>query len=289
MKKIKYLSILLSTLFILQSCIDVIDMDLVDAEPRTIIEATLDATDSTCTVTVTKSNTFYDTTATEKLNNLTVKLIDSTKGVGYNLTKNENGDYFGENIVANVGDNFTIVITDEDGISYTASAKTPSAPPMYEIFPGFSLNYLMLFTSITEEPITYIDDDGNEVTLLFALAFWMDDPATENYYRFKIYEDGEYLADSYIFIDDETSFGDTMQMGMNQPFRKGDTVTFELLSINKATYDYFNELQEVLFSGMSSTTPFNPKSNFNNDALGYFCIQQRFRQEFEVQEFDFEF
>ena len=52
----------------------------------------------------------------------------------------------------------------------------------------------------------------------------------------------------------------------------GDTITVELLSIDRATYDYFNTLRDVLSSDRSPTSlsPTNPNTNLSNGSLGYF-------------------
>ncbi len=52
----------------------------------------------------------------------------------------------------------------------------------------------------------------------------------------------------------------------------GDAITVELLSIDKATYDYFNTLRDVLSSDQAATSlaPANPNTNLSNGLLGYF-------------------
>ena len=44
------------------------------------------------------------------------------------------------------------------------------------------------------------------------------------------------------------------------------------MSIDEATYKYYSDLASIQSSVFDATTPFNPKSNFDNDALGYFGI-----------------
>jgi len=52
----------------------------------------------------------------------------------------------------------------------------------------------------------------------------------------------------------------------------GDTITLELLSIDKASYDYFSTLKDILTSDRSPTSlsPANPNTNLSNGSLGYF-------------------
>ena len=53
-------------------------------------------------------------------------------------------------------------------------------------------------------------------------------------------------------------------------FDVGDTVTYELISLDKGAYEYFNSLQELVNVNPGSAAPSNPVSNFSNGALGYF-------------------
>ena len=58
-------------------------------------------------------------------------------------------------------------------------------------------------------------------------------------------------------------------------FEKNDTMKVELLSIDKAAYDYFSTLADVLLSEdtgpVFSSIPDNPLTNISNGALGYFA------------------
>lgn len=277
MKKIFIkITIIASIILTLSACTDIIELDLDNVDPRIIIEATLNATDSTCEVNATFSNNFYDTTENLTVNDLSVILYGPEDQI-YNLTQDITGKYTANNIVANQGDEFSLVISDNNGNEYTANAVTPGNPGPF----------LTLFTSFEGGPPPVIDSAGNERKRLFALNYWLDVPNEENYYRFKIYNNGKYLNDSYNFVDDQSSFSDTMQMGLSELFIEFDTVRIDLLTINQATYDFYQQLMDIQFSGMNSTTPYNPNGNFNNEAIGYFCIQTVVSEEFTVFEFPF--
>jgi hypothetical protein len=54
-------------------------------------------------------------------------------------------------------------------------------------------------------------------------------------------------------------------------FRKGDTVTFKLSAIDKATYDFWSTMEFSYASiGNPFATPTKVLSNISNNALGYF-------------------
>ena len=275
MNKIYY-SLLIILVFITNSCTDIIELDLKTTEPRIIIEANLTASDSTCTVNVTKSNSFYDNSAPEKVSDLNIVLTKNGSET-FNLTEIEDGNYFIEDIIANPNDEFSISITDTNDVSYKASAITPSSPD----------DFFVLFFSLADEDIIITDSNGVDRVMLFGFAYWFDIPNEDNFYRIKIHINGDYKADKYIFTNDLAAVQDTMQSPLQTPFLVGDTVTVNLLSINEATFDYFIQLSEVISSSMNSTTPYNPKSNFDNNALGYFCIQQEIEKTYIVQKLPF--
>ncbi|MBN2663959.1 MAG: DUF4249 domain-containing protein [Bacteroidales bacterium] len=277
MKKIFIkLSIAASILFTLSACTDIIELDLENVEPRIIIEATLNASDSTCVVHATFSNNFYDTTQNSTVNDLSVILYGPQDQI-YNLTQDITGNYTTYNVVANQGDEFLLKITDKDGNEYSANAVTPGNPGPF----------LTLFTNFEGGPPPVVDSAGNERKRLFGINYWLDIPNEVNYYRFKIYYNGDYLNDSYNFVDDQSSFSDTMQMGLSELFIEFDTVRVDLITINQATYDFYQQLMDIQFSGINSTTPYNPIGNFTNEAIGYFCIQTVVSEEFIVFEFPF--
>jgi hypothetical protein len=109
-------------------------------------------------------------------------------------------------------------------------------------------------------------------------VFFADPPGEQNYYQFiqfvnrkklqnnpgnTVFEDrlsdGRYI--SYILYDDSTQF------------KKADTLTIQMNSIDKQVYEFFSQLRQVSNgsgSGFSTPTPVNPSSNISGGALGYF-------------------
>ena len=56
-------------------------------------------------------------------------------------------------------------------------------------------------------------------------------------------------------------------------FYEGGVVDVELLSVDHTIYSYFLQLNDILFwkRRVMPPTPYNPTSNFDNGALGYFA------------------
>jgi hypothetical protein len=110
-------------------------------------------------------------------------------------------------------------------------------------------------------------------------VLFKDPPEPGNYYRLNAKSSTLIPADSidgrrYRLYTDKLTNGNEMTEriragGQVQP---GDTITLELLSIDKASYDYFSTLRDILSSDRSPTSlsPANPNTNLSNGSLGYF-------------------
>jgi len=278
MKTYKYLFILLiSTL--LFSCTDIIELKLKNTEPRVVIEAVLNATDSTCVVNVSMSNEFYDTTEVEMLEDYSVVLTKNNTETFY-LEKNSNKNYTLNNIVAEYGDFFSITITDKEGKKYTAQAITP----------GKVKNAIVLFQQVDNpNNNTTIDENGIVRKILFGFSFWKDSIGTNDFYRVKMYKDSIFLADNYQLISDEGMTSDSIFFGLREFFVEGDLVTIEIQNINKEAYTFFSQVADIQRAGMSSSTPYNPQGNFDNDAIGYFEINNNTKITMIAFDFPFPF
>jgi hypothetical protein len=98
-----------------------------------------------------------------------------------------------------------------------------------------------------------------------------DNGAETNFYRFKLWVNGE--ADENYYIGNDV-------LGNGQPvsapffateIKSKDTVNVELLSMDEATYTYLSTLSSNLSSGAFGATPANPVTNIDN-AIGYFGV-----------------
>ena len=73
-----------------------------------------------------------------------------------------------------------------------------------------------------------------------------------------------------ILLDDGLTNGNLIQFPLfgADVAQLGDVVTLYLSSIDKQAFDYFTAINAILNGDEGS--PANPKSNFNNNALGNF-------------------
>ncbi|PKP36333.1 MAG: DUF4249 domain-containing protein, partial [Bacteroidetes bacterium HGW-Bacteroidetes-15] len=113
-------------------------------------------------------------------------------------------------------------------------------------------------------------------------AYAQDPPETEDFYKFLVYVNNQLYSDSLLKIrlTDDALFNGSYTNGVEVYFipgkdalSVGDTVTAAICGISRDYYKYLIEAQTAsspsipLFSG----PPANPRSNFSNDAIGYFA------------------
>jgi Domain of unknown function (DUF4249) len=107
-----------------------------------------------------------------------------------------------------------------------------------------------------------------------------DPPELGNYYRVNAKSSALIPADSidgrrYRLYTDKLTNGNEMAVRIRagRNVNPGDTITIDLLSIDKAAYDYFHTLANILTSDQSPTSlaPSNPTTNISGGALGYFA------------------
>ncbi len=243
----------LSALFLF-SCEDVIELDLNTTEPRVIIEANLDASTNRIDVLLSYSNDFYENGEPSKISNANI-ILSTASGENYVLSEVADGLYTQEglNVVADESVELQIDIDEE---SYTATSHIPHPVELLSI------------EQLEGGPPPI---GGQENANIILAPEWMDPIDIENYYRVKPYINDTLLVSNYSIVDDTfRGDGNPQRFPIMEPFQEGDEVTLELLSTDKAYYDYFLQLANLAGNGGGSTTPYNPKGNFDNGALGYF-------------------
>ena len=118
-------------------------------------------------------------------------------------------------------------------------------------------------------------EDYEDMEEGYVLSCYFTYPETEgHYFRIKLTLNGELFQDIFL-VEDWYDGGDNVDYDFNYLFEKNNTMKVELLSIDKATHDYFYTLSDVLISDNSGpffiSIPDNPLTNFTNGALGYFA------------------
>jgi len=259
MKNIFYL---FSILVVLSSCTKVIDVDLNDVDPKFVIEANYTAEDSTVRVQLSLTSSYFDNEPTTTIDNLVVIITDHL-GNSQTVPFVGNGYYELTNYIPIFNTNYTMTVQ-YDGVTYTAVSKMNPPVPLeditYEYFPAFfglDPGYLC--------NLRFNDPAGIENYYIIAMSLnhVEENKLTQLFLQNDTYSDGN-LVERPLFRDEF--------------FQEGDTVGMELRSVDKATYDYFAEILSIA-GGQSSAAPANPKTNWDNKALGYFSAYSNNRRE----------
>jgi len=247
----KLFTIILIISFVLISCEEVIDINLNDSSPSLVAEANIRLSQP-CIVKLSYTSNYFDTLESVYEENAVITVFDSEHREDL-LTYQGNGLYSGEIVHGLPGHTYTLTIS-VGNKEYQARSTLYSSPDLVE------LTYEKLdIPHYTEE------------TLYTVKSVIVDDIFNENYYLFRYYRNGDLLDDYYSTYSDRFLDHDTIVYNdFRLSFYQGDTVKVELFSIDKEVYNYFNLMNDMLFSAMTSSTPFNPESNFSNGLIGYF-------------------
>jgi hypothetical protein len=258
MMKINKLSVLLifSLLFVLVSCEDVIQLNLKNSAPRTVIEATLNATRGECEVQLTKSLNFYQTDNFVNIEGAAVELVNGS-GVVQSLSAVSPGIYSAGNLTVSPGEVFqlNVIISPEE--HYTAQTKVPEAVFLdsLKVVPGFG------------------DPRQGAKQIYLMDPKWKDPARIANFYRFKVTTNGKPHTGSFTITTDKPFDGTEVDMPLYRyRLELGDTVRLEFQSIDSLSYSYYNQINDMARPSFVAATPYNPIGNFDNGALGYFGI-----------------
>lgn len=241
----------LALFFISFSCEDVIKLDLKNASPRIVFESYIDVNKQSAFVLISKSNGFYENKPIDKVSNATI-LLKNDKGISYEFYETSSGEYTSKKrIITKPNEQWTIKIT-VDGKTYTAKSTTP---------------YPTTLSKLTAKKDKYALEGDN---LYNVVAEWDSKIETKNYYRIRYTKSSTSPLNesNYILVKNEDAINKKFKITLPDSYGTKYTVSVDLLSISEEYYNYFRQLANIQFS----QTPYNPKGNFNNNALGYFGI-----------------
>lgn len=247
------------SLVALVSCEEVIDLDLGNAEPRIVIEGTITSDAGPYYVRINQSVDYGNLNEFPSLSGARVSL--SSGGDDSELLEEvQPGVYASQEFQGEPGKRYELEV-EYEGEYFQAASTMPAT-----VTPIQSLEYVF------EEETLFVDE-GYYVTAYFA------DPEGEvNYYRFKMFVNGEpyyfdqdgimVKDDNFWLINDKFFDGKIMDFEFPQTLKAGDKVEVELHQVDRATYDYYRTLVDLM--GFGGVAPANPLSNWSNGALGYF-------------------
>lgn len=252
MKNINRLFIALFVLLTISSCEDVIEIDLNSANPVIVAEAVVES-EKSAWLQLSYSSDYFDPDESEKIENAIVSLRNNDQFIEH-LSHTADGRYVGLEL-ATLGTSYTIDF-DIDGTIYSATTYINEPQEITNI-------------EFEESPM----QRPNESNSYFARVTFTDNPDMHNFYMFKIWINDELYTDNYYLVDDDffTKTGSIETILMRLFFDESDEVRIQLYSIDENAYIYYNQLNDNLGGMGSSSTPFNPTSNFGENVMGLFA------------------
>ncbi len=252
MKQLKYIIFFLIPLFL--GCEKVIDVDLNDAAPAIVIEGNLGDLPHLAEVKISKTSSYFEDEPGKKVSGASV-LVESATGRSYQLIESEPGVYRSGRVPILPGISYRLKVEVENN-TYEAIST---------INPRVKIDSLTYFY---EEGFAFIDDG------YILKAYFIDPENVENYYRLKVYNNGDpdEVTSDFIIFSDRYFDGQQVEITLrNMKFKSDDLVTAQLFAIDKEVFEYFSTLEELLNNNPGSAAPANPNTNLSNDALGYFA------------------
>jgi hypothetical protein len=256
-KKLKdtfHLGLLLMSVLISPGCQKVINVDLNDASPRIVIEGLITDRRGPYTVSISKSGSYFNEPVLPPVSGATVVITDDI-GTIDTLTEFSAGRYLTSGLRGFPGRTYTLKVISEDQ-EYVGSSTMQG---------HVNIDSLMLLEAQTQ----YFIFNGNTHTNLEIHCFFKD-PKEKNYYRIKVIENDSVNTTNYELYDDQYTNGQETELRIAYA-TKGKDYRVELWSLDSQTYEYYRNLEDLLYiNPFFGSTPANPKNNLSNGALGYF-------------------
>jgi len=265
--------ILLSLLLLTGSCTDVIDIEVPEAAPRLVIEASMDwikgTSGSQQSIKLSTSTPFFDNLVENPATGAIVKVINDTDSREVTFTDQNNGNYVTNEFVPVMGQSYTLEILYENEIYLASETMIPVTD----------------ITSVFQTRENGFDKDALEVNIEF------NDPKDiKNFYLTKFQRRGD-LLQTLFDVKDEFTDGNKMSIFYEKinnddtgetEFVPGDIVDIGLNGISEQYFNYIKLLiqQSGGAGGPFSTTPAEIKGNCvninspENYAFGYFRLSE---------------
>lgn len=244
------------------NCQKVVVIDLNQANPKLVIDANITDQAGPYNIILSKSGNYFEPNLTfPPVSNAIVIVSDDLGNIDTLKESSTAGIYKSSTLIGQSGRTYMMNVTSERN-KYAAVSSMPQ-----KVYID-SLYYIKRPNSRNGEP-------GYDIYITFK-----DPPETGNYYRLNVHAGYFIPSDSvdgrrYRLYSDKLTNGSEMseRVRAGRLITAGDTISVDLLSIDKATYDYFNTLSDILSSDGAATSlaPANPNTNLSNGALGYFA------------------
>lgn len=232
-----------------------VDIDLNDSEPRLIVDGLVCDSPGPYQINLQLSGSYFNQPDLNQVSGAVV-IISDNAGMTDSLKEIASGVYQTSKLKGIPGKTYKLkVLSDNKEYAATTTMGCKVEIDSLAVRKGKSIQ--IEFDGIRE-------DNRAEIHCFFK------DPKEKNYYRFKVYRNGILNVKNYTLYDDQYTNGQQIDF-MVRRVEVGEVVRVELISIDKATYEYYRALGNVLHSNpIFGSTPANPNTNLTNGAMGYF-------------------
>jgi hypothetical protein len=242
------------------SCQKVVSIDLNKTNPHMVIEGVVSDRQTPDSVVLSESGNYFEPSLF--FPPVSGALVTISDDIGNTDTLREafSGTYKSTSLSGVPGRTYSLRVV-VHGTEYDAVSSMPRK---------------VTIDSLYTTPLREFDGDvGYNLYVMFK-----DPPEPGNYYRINLRINRSLPPDSvtgeryHLFSDKLTNGNEvTIRMRTGRSIVTGDTMFVELLSIDKAAYDYYRTLNDILTSDRAPTSlaPANPNTNLSNGSLGYFA------------------
>ena len=271
--KTSYISLFV-LLFTFISCEKVVDVNLETAEPRLVVEASINwyaETSGNEQKIKLSTTTSYFSSVIPPVSGATVFITNSTSQVFPFTEVDTAGTYKCTTFIPVVGENYTLTIIYQ-GETYTSTEKLLDTPPVTRVEQANDGGIL-----------------GNEIEVKF---FFDDIDNESNNYLLKINDPYKVIPEYGVLEDRFFENNEMFGLYFIEDLKAGDTLNFTLNNVTRNYYNYMNIL--LAQSGTTSAGPFSTptstvrgnvvnQTNFNNFALGYFRLSKTEVKEYIIE------
>jgi len=259
----KYITICMSILLL--SCEDVIEVDLNQAEPKLVIDASINwvknSPGTNQQIKLTLLTPYFDTTIAPATGASVSIIKDNTEIIEF-LEEGNTGIYITQDFITEINASYTLSIT-YDGETYTASET---------LVPVVNIDY-----------VEQNDDGGFSGDEIELKAFYTDPANIENYYFFEFISNSVEIPSLEVYDDTFTDGNQIFGFYTEEDLETNDLVTIRNYGISKRFYEYmFILLQQNSEDGGGpfETQPTTVRGNCSNQThpdkfpLGYFRLSE---------------
>jgi len=270
MKKIFY--IIAISLFTV-SCEDVIDVEVPNAAPKLVIDASLNWFDGTTgneqKIILTLSAPYFNDEVSPA-NNAIVNIVDTNNNTFVFIEEGNTGIYSTNSFIPEIDQTYTLTIT-YDGEIYIATEILKSTVPVNSI----EQNNEGGFT-------------GDEIEIK---AFYTDPANIDNYYLFEIQNPSLITPEFEAYKDEFVDGNEIFAFYSDENIESGDQIVIRNYGVSERFYEFmFLLLQQTQTDGGPfQTQPATVRGNCvnttnpNNFPLGYFRVSQAFEVIYTVE------